>query len=447
MDAIRAPKSASASTATKDETKSDASIDDTIKKYRPDLEPYEKLYKEFHSHPELSTLEFETAAKAVKQLKSISPTLDVRTSIGGNGLVSIFENGPGKTVLLRTDLDGLPVEEKTGLDYASTDTMKDTDGLMKSTMHACGHDMHITSLLAATEMLISAKDAWSGTLISCFQPAEEKGSGARAMVDDGLYESSKHNVPKPDFVLGQHIMPERAGRLSCRHGEIMCAANSFKITIHGRGGHGSMPHNTIDPIPIAASVVLKLQTIVSREVPPSETAVVTVGSLQAGHTENIISDSAVLRVNVRTKSEGWRDKIIASIKRIVKGECDAGNCEKEPEIEQTTWFPLTVNDDSLATTIDNCFASYFGHKYNGDAPLVFASEDFSILGSSIGKPTCFWFVGCTPAEHWDAAEKKGRIGEEVPVNHSPYFAPAIQPTLTTCVDAMGVAALTFLGKE
>lgn len=419
----------------------------TIEQYRPDLVPYESIYKHLHSHPELSHLEKETSAEVAKQLKSISSYLDIRTSIGGHGLVGIFRNGPGKTLLLRADMDGLPVEEKTGLPYASTATMRDTDGLVKSTMHACGHDMHMTGLLAATQLLISARQHWSGTLISLFQPAEEKGAGAQRMVDDGLYDTTKHNVPIPDIVLGQHIHPFRHGNVGCKHGTLMCAANSFNVTVHGRGSHGSYPHNSIDPIPIAASIVLKLQTIVAREVPPSEVAVVTVGSLQAGHTENIISDSAVLKLNVRTQSDEWRDKIIKSIKRIVKAECEAGGCEKSPTIEETSSFPLTVNDGSLKDSLDQSFEAYFGKEFNSDQPLVFASEDFSILGTAVGKPTCFWLVDSVAEEQWQEAEKKGRLVEDIPSNHSPLYAPVIQPTLKNCVDALSVGALTFLGKK
>lgn len=225
----------------------------------------------------------------------------------------------------------------------------------------------------------------------------------------------------------------------------MSAADSFKVTIYGRGGHGSMPHRCIDPVVIASHIVVRLQTIASREVPPDETAVVTVGSLQAGSTENIISDEAVLKVNVRTVSEHWRKVVLAAIKRIVKAECDAGNCPKEPLFEPTSQFPLTVNDDSLTETLDKSFASHFKSTHMPHMKSVLGSEDFGILGSSIQRPYCFWMFGGIARTKWDEMEKAGTLNEQ-PVNHSPFFAPVIQPTLKTGIDAMAIAALTFLGK-
>lgn len=416
-----------------------------IQKYRPDLAPYEELYKYCHANGELSTQEKETAALITSHLKKLSGDLDIRTGIGGYGQVAILNNGPGQTILLRADIDALPVQEKTGLPYASTKTMRDTDDVIKPVMHACGHDFHITSLLAAAEALIAARDTWSGTIIFCFQPAEERGSGARAMVNDGLYEKSKHNCPVPDVVLGQHVFPMPAGATGTRQGTVMSAADSFKITIYGSGGHGSMPHRTIDPVVIASHVVVRLQTIVSREVPPNETAVVTVGALQAGSTENVISDEAVLKINIRSVSTQWRERILASVRRIVKAECLAGNSPKEPTIEPTSSFPLTVNNDEVTATINESFSAYFGDTHESNIENVLGSEDFGILGSAVDKPYCFWFFGGHDKKMFDEMAKKGHE-HNIPVNHSPFFAPAIQPTLTTGVDAMIVAALTYLGK-
>ena len=244
---------------------------------QPNLSSYEVLYKKFHSHPELSLQERETASTVASHLESLEAGYELCTSIGGHGLVGVLRNGPGPTVLLRADMDGLPILELTGLPYASNVTMKDiADGVEKPVMHACGHDMHITCLLAAAEHLAHIKYAWSGTLIVLFQPNEERAAGAQAMVDDGLYEK----IPIPDYVLGQHVLPLRAGRVGNRKGVIMGAADSFKVTVWGRGGHGSMPHRSVDPVVLAANVVLRLQGIVSREVNPSEMAVVTVGSVQ-----------------------------------------------------------------------------------------------------------------------------------------------------------------------
>ncbi|OQV08738.1 Peptidase dimerization domain-containing protein [Cladophialophora immunda] len=378
-----------------------SSFGSVIAKYRPDLAPYEDIYKHCHANGELSTQEKETASLITEHLKKLSNDLDIRTGIGGHGQIAILKNGPGKTILLRADIDALPVQEKTGLPYASTKTMRDTDGLVKPVMHACGHDFHITSLLAAAETLIAARSTWSGTI---------------------------------------------AGKTATRAGPVMSAADSFKVTIYGSGGHGSMPHRTIDPVVIASHIVVRLQTIRSREVPPDETAVVTVGALQAGSTENVISDEAVLKINIRSVSVEWREKILASVKRIIKAECLAGDCPKEPLIEPTSSFPLTINDAEVAGEINKSFTAYFGEK-NHDQSLknVLGSEDFGILGSSIGKPYCFWFFGGHDAGMYEEMVKKGEE-QKIPVNHSPFFAPVLQPTLTIGVDALVVAALTYVGK-
>jgi len=424
-----------------------SSFASVIKEYRPDLKPYEEIYKHCHANGELSTQEKETAAFITEHLKKLSGDLDIRTGIGGHGQIAILKNGDGPTILLRADIDALPLLEKTGLPYASKKTMKDVDDVVKPVMHACGHDFHITSLLAATETLIAAKSKWSGTIIFLFQPAEERGCGASAMVDDGLYKADKHNCPIPDVVLGQHVLPLAAGTTATRAGPIMSAADSFKITIYGSGGHGSMPHRTIDPVVIASHIVVRLQTIVSREVPPDETAVVTVGALQAGSTENIISDEAVLKINIRSVSVEWRKRILASVKRIIKAECEAGNCPTEPLIEPTSSFPLTINDVTVAGKINESFTAYFGpDNHDPDVKNVLGSEDFGILGSAIDRPYCFWFFGGHDGKMLEEMEKKEE-DHKVPVNHSPFFAPVIQPTLTTGVDALVVAALAYVGKK
>ncbi|KAJ9625346.1 hypothetical protein H2204_010438 [Knufia peltigerae] len=419
-----------------------------IEKYRPDLGPYEDLYRHCHANGEFSTQEGETAALITAHLRKLpgAGDLDIRTGIGGHGQIAILKNGEGKTILLRADIDALPVQEKTGLPYASTKTMKDTaDGLVKPVMHACGHDFHIASMLGAVETLLASRSHWSGTIVFLFQPAEERGLGAQAMIDDGLYDRSKHACPIPDLVLGQHVAPLRAGSTGTRVGSVMSAADSFKITIFGSGGHGSMPHVTIDPVVIASHVVVRLQTIVSREVPPGELAVVTVGALQAGSTENVISDEAVLKINIRTVTAEWRERILASVKRIVEAECVAGRCPKPPTVEPTSRFPLTVNDEGVTKTVNEALTGYFGDRHEPNEKSVMGSEDVGILASSIDRPCCFWFFGGHDAKHFDDMVKQGRE-HELPVNHSPFFAPVIQPTLRTGVDAMVVVALSFVGK-
>ncbi|ETN46004.1 uncharacterized protein HMPREF1541_00187 [Cyphellophora europaea CBS 101466] len=430
----------------------DSFFTDFISKHRPDLKPYEELYKHLHQHPELSTQEKETAATIASHLGKLSSShdnaLDIRTDIGGHGLIAILSNGPGSTILLRADFDALPVQEKTGLPYASTATQVDKrDGLTKPVMHACGHDFHVTSLLACAETLLTSRARWSGKVIFLFQPAEERGSGAQAMVDDGLYTPSKHNCPVPDVVLGQHVFPMRAGHVGTKHGVAMTAADSLKITVHGRGGHGSMPHRTIDPVVIAASIVVKLQTVVSRTAPPSELTVLTVGSLRAGEAENVIPALAEIKCNIRTTSDGNRRRVRAAVERVVKGECVAGGCEQDPEFEYLNGFPLTLNDADTVEKLSSGMQAHFGERYDRDMAFALGSEDFGILGSSVDRPYCFWFFGGHEGEEWDRLEEEGRLEEKVPTNHSPFFAPVLQPTLTTGVDAMVVAAMSYLRKK
>ena len=416
-----------------------------LEKHRPDLGPYEELYQEIHANPELSDFEGETAELVAGRLHKLSATMDVRTHIGGHGLAGIWRNGPGKTVLLRADMDALPVREETGVPYASTKTMKDAEGVMKPVMHACGHDIHVTSLLATAQLLISAHADWSGTVIFLFQPAEERGTGAQAMVDDGLYVGSEHNVPIPDLVLGQHVLPLRADRVVTKPGSFMSAADSFKVTVYGRGGHGSQPNRTIDPVLIASHIVVRLQSIVSREVPPDETAVVTVGAIHAGSVENIIAEEAILKIDIRSLSERWREKILDAVQRIVKAECRAGNCPREPRFERTRTFPLTDNDAGLTAAVTTSFQSHFGANRRTTKPIL-ASEDCGILGSAVSRPYCYWGFGGVALEEYDEKERAGTLAD-IPYNHSPHFLPVIQPTLKTGTDAMAVAALTFLAPE
>ncbi|CAI7589269.1 unnamed protein product [Penicillium bialowiezense] len=398
------------------------------------LDPYEALYRHFHANPELSLREKETSEKIADHLSQLN-AFDIHTRIGGYGLAGVLRNGPGKTILLRADIDALPVQELTSLPYASTKTMRDANDIERPVMHACGHDMHITCLLAAAETLVKIRDSWSGTLIVLFQPDEERGGGAQAMVDDGLYSK----VPKPDYAFGQHVMRLRAGSVGMKPGTIMAAADSLKITVFGRGGHGSLPHQTVDPAVLAAHIVVRLQTIVSREIDPSDLAVVTVGSLQAGTVENIISDRAHIGLDYRTLKLETRDKIIAAIERIVEAECMASGSPKPPIFTPTRRFWPIVNDDQVASELITSFGGHFG-DFDGDTPTVNVSEDFCKLAEDI--PSCFWFIGGIDTELWDRAQADSNV--EIPGNHSALFAPEIKPTMRSGVDALCLAALTFL---
>ncbi|KAG9235677.1 hypothetical protein BJ875DRAFT_482986 [Amylocarpus encephaloides] len=421
-----------------------------LSKSKPHLKPYEELYKHLHQNPGLSLQEHLAAETATKHLR-ILDGFDVRTKIGGTGLVGILSNGPGKTVLLRADIDALPVEELTNLPYGSTKREVDVeDGIEKAVMHACGHDMHIACMLAAASTLHTAREHWKGTLVVLFQPNEERAAGARAMIDDGLYDPKRHACPSPDVVLGQHVMPQAAGTVGTRVGHFASAADSFRVTVYGRGGHASQPHVTIDPVVLAAHIIVRLQTIVSREVNPREGAVITVGSVQSGMTENIISSEAVIKINVRTVTPETRDKLLAAIKRIVKAECDASGSPKEPLFEATSSFPFTINDINVTNCVASAFTEHFGEKHDPQAPPLGGSEDFSILATEApnriggkGVPYTYWNLGGTDPALVQKAKVENNSGL-VPHNHSAYFAPVIQPTMRTGMEAMVVGALSYL---
>ena len=418
--------------------------------FKPDLEPYEAIYKDLHRHPGLSLQEYRAAETVAQHLRALTG-FDVRTNIGGTGLLGILKNGEGKTVLLRADTDALPVEELTGLEYASEVREVDVeDGIEKPVMHACGHDMHVATMLAAAETLHKARKEWRGTLVVLFQPNEERAGGAKAMIADGLYDPAKHACPVPDVVLGQHVMPGPSGYVGTRVGSYASAADSFRVTVYGRGGHASQPHRTVDPVVLAAHIVVRLQTVVSREVDPREAAVVTVGSVQAGMTENIIASEATLKINVRTVTPATRDKVLAAIKRIVKAECDASGATKEALWVSTSSFPFTINDKNVTERLAKSFTKQFGDNHDGESQPLGGSEDFAILATEApnqnggkGVPYSYWtFGGTDPVKFKKAAEKNNL--ESIPINHSAYFAPVIQPTMSTGVDAAVVAALTFL---
>jgi amidohydrolase len=402
-----------------------------------DLSPYEDLYKHFHSHPELSNQEVETSATCAAHLSKLN-VFKLHTKIGGHGLAGVFENGPGKTILLRADMDALPIHEETSLPYSSTVIVHGADGLPTPVMHACGHDMHMTCLLAAAETLVKLRKSWSGTLIVLFQPAEERGSGAKAMVDDGLYEK----VPVPDYVLGQHVMAMRAGSVGLRAGTIMAGADSLRITLFGNGGHGSQPHRTVDPAVLAAHVVVRLQSIISREVDYNDVAVLTVGSIQVGKAENIIADHATIGVDIRSVNPETRAKLLSSIKRVVKAECEASGARKEPLIEVTRNLPKTVNDEAMVNRLEDCFTKYFEGNFDSDIPVTTIAEDFSILGTSQGAPCAFWHWGGIDEAIWDEKSRQSRL-QDIPVNHSSGFAPTIHPTMRTGIETLCVAALAF----
>lgn len=395
-----------------------------------ELEWIRQTYTDLHRHPELSLEEHQTSKLVEEKLAAFGYSV---SRIGGTGIVGTLGNGEGPTVLARADMDALPVTEATGLPYSST-----VDGIM----HACGHDVHVSTLLGAAKLMADGREAWSGTYIVLFQPAEEVGAGSRAMIDDGLVTK----VPRPDVALAQHVMPFAAGTLATTAGPVLSAADSLKITVHGKGAHGSMPHMAVDPVVLASSIVLRLQTVVSRETTPGEFAVVTVGALNAGATSNIIPDRATLLLNIRTYDNKVRSTVLAAIQRIVGGECVAAGSPQEPEFEYYDQFPLTSNDTTVTNRVTEAFAAHFGDALSRATPQT-ASEDFSRIPDAFGAPYTFWLLGGMDPEAYQAAAAKGTVSRDIPGNHSPFFAPVMDPTLSTGVQAHVVAALSYLAKD
>ncbi|WP_017934525.1 amidohydrolase [Nocardioides sp. Iso805N] len=396
----------------------------------------EEFYRDLHAHPELPHQENRTASNVAARLREAG--LEVHEGIGGTGVVGILRHGEGPTILLRADMDALPVREQTGLPYASNQTTSDGTPVM----HACGHDVHVTCLLGATTLLARAPAAWSGTLVALFQPAEETADGARGMLDDGLADL----VGKVDVGMAQHVLPLPAGTVGTRTGPVLSAADSMKVTLHGRGAHGSMPQASVDPVVLAASIVMRLQTIVAREVAPGDTAVLTVGSIQAGTKSNVIPDQAVLQLNVRTYDEQTRTAVLAAIERIVRAECIASGSPQEPEFELFDRYPLTDNDPTVTDRVAAAFAAHFG-EHAVELAQQSASEDFSDIPRALGTPYTYWGIGGIDPDLYRTAEQAGCISQDIPVNHSATFAPVLQPTLDTGTRALVAGALAWLHRS
>ncbi len=423
----------------RDET--DHTVSAILDEFRPSFSFYETTYKEIHQDPELSCQETRTASIASQHLKSLS--FEVHERVGGHGVVGVLANGSGPTVLLRADMDALPVSEDTGLPYSSTKTMKDVDGKEVPVMHACGHDMHVTSLMATASLLHAARSKWMGTLIALFQPNEELAGGAQAMVDDGLY--TKFGIPLPDIVLGQHVFSTLpAGVVSLGPGPMLAAVDSLEIRIYGKGGHGTRPDIAIDPILTASHIVVRLQSITSREVKPGETAVISCGSIHGGEASNIIPDYVDLKLTIRAYNPQIHDKLLESVRRVVRAECEASGVVKEPRFKTIMHAPSTINDLEKSSILSSAFKAYFKEKA-WDMEALPGSEDFSVLARACNAPYLFWMYGGTEPQQWDEAKKAGKLNE-IPFNHNAGFKTVVQPTMRTATDAFALAALTFLRK-
>lgn len=397
----------------------------------------EELYKDVHEHPELSMQETRTAQLAAERLRAAG--YEVTTEVGKTGVVGLLRNGDGPTVMLRADMDALPIEEATDVPYASKVKSTDSSGKTVPVSHACGHDMHTTCLVGAATLFAQAREAWRGTLMAVFQPAEETGEGAQAMINDGLLD----RFPKPDVVLGQHVMVGPAGAIGGRTGVTTSAADSLQIRLFGRGAHGSMPQASIDPVIMAAATVMRLQTIVSREIAATESAVVTIGSVQAGTKENVIPDEAIIKLNIRTFDEDVRQRILSAIERIVNAEAAASGAPKPPEITPIDHYSLVTNDPGATRRVVDAFQHYFSDGRIRKTAPTSASEDFGTFGAKWHVPSVFWFIGGTDPDTYAKAKEAGRLNE-IPTNHNPKFLPVIHPTLETGVKALVIATQSWL---
>ena len=413
-----------------------AVIDDILSGYEALRPGQEAFYQDLHRHPELSHQEHHTARRVGDRLHGDG--FAVTSGIGGTGVVGVLANGSGPAVLLRCELDALPLREESGAPYASTATATDASGHQVPVDHACGHDLHMACMTGMAKLMADHRDRWNGTLITLFQPAEETGEGAQDMVDDGLFK----RIPVPDVALAQHLLPGIAGTVRTRSGPFMSAADSLKVTVYGRGGHGASPQNTVDPVVLAAMIIVRLQTVVSRDVAPGDIAVVTVGSCQAGTRSNVIPDFAVLELNVRSYSGATRQRMLDAIHRIVRAECQASGSPKDPEFETTFSFPVTDNDAAATGRVAKAFAAHFGDKAD-EIPRQTVSEDFSKIPDAAGVPYTYWGLGYTDRDTYLAAEKDGRL-DDLTSNHSPKFLPPMQPCLRTGTEALVAAALAWL---
>ncbi len=423
----------------------DAALKDIVaQKVAADYTSLDALYKDLHTHPELSLMEERTAGVVAHEWSAAG--FEVTEHVGGHGIVGVLKNGSGPTLLIRTDLDALPVKEETGLPYASTVHTKDLAGVEVSTMHACGHDIHMTVLTGTARLLASLKDRWSGTLVLVGQPAEERGIGARAMLTDGLYRK----FPRPDFAIALHDSATMAtGTVGTVEGYIMANVDSVDITVRGVGGHGAYPQATKDPIVLAARIVVALQTIVSRETRPVEPAVVTVGSIHGGTKHNIIPDEVKLQLTLRSYSDAVRQHTIEAVKRICRGEAIAAGLPEDrmpiitlAEAEAT---PATYNDPALTRRLRAAFVDWLGHDNVKAIDPEMGGEDFSQFGRTVEKvPVCLFRLGAVdPAK---VAESE-RTGVALPSLHSSKFAPVPEPTIRTGITAMTAAALDLLARK
>lgn len=409
-------------------------------KIATEIEDLQALYRHLHSHPELSLQEVESAARMAKELRALG--FEVTEKVGGTGVVGLFKNGPGRTIMVRADMDGLPVTEQTGLPYASKVRVKDRAGNDVGVMHACGHDVHMTCFVGTARTLVSMKDRWSGTLMFVAQPAEEIGVGAKAMIDDGLFK----RFPKPDVALALHADSlAKIGTIRYTEGLAMANVDTVDVIVKGKGGHGAAPHTTVDPVVLAARIIVDLQTIVSRELDPVDPAVVTVGSIQGGTKHNIIPNEVKLQLTVRSTKDTVRDHVLKAIDRISKAAA-AGARAPDPvvKVNLAEYTPATFNDVALTRKSVSLFQDILGKENTIARPPLMGGEDFSRYGLE-GVPIMIYFLGTVPDDRFE--ESRRPEGRPLPSTHSDSYAPAPEPSIRTGVRTMSMAVLQALEKE
>jgi hippurate hydrolase len=416
-----------------------AAVDQLVERNLHDLLSY---YKDLHSHPELSLQEKESARKIAEHLKAAG--YDVTTNVGGHGVVAMLANGPGPTVLIRADMDALPVVEETGLPYHSTVTATGSDGQTVGVMHACGHDVHQTCLVGTARALMATRDRWSGTVMIIAQPAEEIGTGARMMIEDGLFE----RFARPEYCLALHVSASHpAGTVAYTPGWALANVDSVDITIYGRGGHGSRPHETVDPVITAAQVIVALQTIVSRRLDPIQPGVITVGSIHAGSKHNIIPNDAKLQITVRSYRDESRRLLLDGIRDVTLHTCRAMGCTRDPEIsiKEDEYTPAAFNDPALAEAAAGVFERVLGAENVQETQPVMGGEDFGRYSGHLGVPGLLFWVGAVETGLYEASQRPG--GPCLSPIHSSTFAPDPEPTIRTGVRCMTSLALSLLGSK
>ncbi len=400
-----------------------------------------EVYKHFHSHPELSFQELKTATMIGKELEKCG--FEVTSGVGRTGVVGVLKNGEGPTLLIRGDMDALPIVEETGLEYASKVIVKQTDGPAVGAMHACGHDVHCTMLFGIGPLLADLKDQWSGTVILVAQPAEEIGRGSKFMIKDGLFE----RFPKPDICLSLHVMHRLPiGSVGLTSGWAFANVDSVDITIFGKGGHGARPHSSIDPIVTAAHVITQLQTIVSRRLAPIDPGVITVGSIHGGTKHNIIPDEVKLQLTVRSYTDKVRRTLLDGIRQVTTDTCRSFKCPKDPlvVVDEEEFTPASYNDPGLTEAASGLFRGLFGEENVFKMPATMGGEDFGRYAKHLGVPGLQYRIGTVTRDRWEASEQPG--ADPLPALHSSKFFPIPEPTVKMAVESMANLALSILQK-